>query len=242
MKKPIIGIAGNLYIETNPVVIGSPYDFNNNNYSKCIADAGGIPIYLPVINVPEIIDQQLDLIDGLLIPGGNDINPLLYHQVPKPLQGHSNETVDMVQIYLIQKALQRNIPILGICRGHQILNVAGGGTLHQDISYAIDDPIQHKQTINLATPTHPVQITPNSILHSILGPTYTVNSAHHQCVKDLAPQFFATALSPDGIIEGIQMEGNSFVMGVQWHPEMMASRDLLMLQLFKQFITHCEAK
>lgn len=240
MKKPVIGIAGNLYYEDNPTVIGVPYDFNNNNYSKCISKAGGIPIYLPVINDISVMDGQLSIIDGLLLPGGDDINPLFYNNLPKPLQGHSFEAVDSYQIYLIKKALKLNIPILGICRGLQTLNVASGGTLYQDVSYANPNHIQHKQDSFLSNLSHPINIVPKSIVYDILGADYIVNSSHHQCIKDVAPCFFVTATSPDGIIEGIEMKSSNFVIGVQWHPEMLSHVDEKMLNIFNRFIISCK--
>ncbi|MGL5085377.1 MAG: gamma-glutamyl-gamma-aminobutyrate hydrolase family protein [Clostridium sp.] len=240
MKKPVIGIAGNLHYESNPTLIGVPYDFNNNNYSKCIVKAGGIPIYLPVVDDISIIDGQLSLIDGLLLPGGDDINPLFYNNLPKPLQGHSFEAVDTFQIYLIKEALKLQLPILGICRGLQTLNVAAGGTLYQDVSYANPNHINHIQNSFLANHSHPIQLVPKSIVYNILGCNYVVNSSHHQCVKDVAPLFFVTATAPDGIIEGIEMKSRNFVIGVQWHPEMLSLDDETMFNLFRRFIDSCK--
>lgn len=240
MRKPVIGIAGGLYFISNPSVVGVHYDYNNNNYSKCITKAGGIPIYLPVINDDSIIDGQLALIDGLLLPGGDDINPIFYNSLPTPLQGYSVESVDSYQINLTKKALQFNIPILGICRGLQTLNIASGGTLHQDLSYASKDHIQHVQNSFLSNLCHPIKLSSKSILQDILGDEYMVNSGHHQCVKDVASNFNITATSPDGIVEGIEMKLRDFVVGVQWHPEMLSLTDDKMLRLFSRLVTNCK--
>ena len=239
MRKPVIGIVGGLYFINNPKVIGVHYDYNNNYYSKCITKAGGIPIYLPVINDNSVIDGQLSVIDGLLLPGGDDINPMYYNSAPKPLQGYSFESVDSYQISLTKKALELNIPILGICRGLQTLNVACGGTLYQDISYATKNPLQHVQNSFLSNLCHPIQLSSKSVLHDILGDEYVVNSSHHQCIKDIATSFDVTATSEDGIIEGIEMKLRNFIVGVQWHPEMMALTDNTMLNLFYKFISSC---
>ena len=134
------------------------------------------------------------------------------------------------------------MPILGICRGIQILNVAAGGTLYQDISYSIQSPILHNQNSHLSDTCHPIKITLNTIIYNILGKKSIVNSAHHQAVKDLGNNFIISSISPDGIIESIEMQNKNFVVGVQWHPEMLALKDDTMLNLFIKFINSCNTK
>ncbi|MGL5379274.1 gamma-glutamyl-gamma-aminobutyrate hydrolase family protein [Clostridium sp.] len=236
MRKPIIGIAGGLFYESKPILVGAPYDFNNNTYSQCIFKAGGIPIYLPVINDSETIDSQLGLCDGLLVPGGDDVNPIFYKESPKPLLESSVEIVDSFQIKLINKALELNKPIFAICRGMQVLNISTGGSLYQDISYANSNYIQHKQNSHLTQTSHSIKLIPQSILSNTLGNRCFVNSAHHQCVKKISTEFMISALAPDGVIEGIEMKNKKFVVGVQWHPEMLSLSNSNMLDLFKCFI------
>ena len=240
MKKPLIAIAGGIAKDSRIEFVGEDYTRINNNYPKAIADAGGIPVILPLIEDIDILVEQLSICNGLLLPGGNDVNPLSYKELPRPLLGSSNALVDWYHINLAKKALELNMPILGICRGCQILNVACGGTLHQDISYATGSPILHKQESHLSERCHPVYIEENSIIHEIFGDNYIVNSAHHQAVKEVAPNFKNTAVSPDGIIESIEMINRPFVVGIQWHPEMMASYDATTLKLFKKFIYSCK--
>ena len=239
MNKPIIGIVGSLYTECNLSFAGNYFDYNNNNYSKCIAKANGIPIYLPIIGDKDVLEDQLSLCNGILLPGGADINPLLYNTSPETHLGKCNDFIDWYQISITKKALSLNIPILGICRGIQVLNVAAGGTLYQDISHTVPNAILHNQNSHLSNICHPISIKENSKIHNILGDKYIVNSAHHQAIKDLGNNLIASSTAPDGIIESIEMEGKNFVVGVQWHPEMLSLKDSVMLQLFEDFISSC---
>ena len=126
MKKPLIAIAGGIVKDSRIEFAGEDFTRINNNYSKAIADAGGIPVILPLINDIDILSDQLSICNGLLLPGGIDVNPLSYKELPRPLLGNCNDLVDWYHINLAQKALELNMPILGICRGCQILNVACG--------------------------------------------------------------------------------------------------------------------
>ena len=240
MKKPIIAIAGGISKDLRVEFAGEDYTRINNNYPKAIAAAGGVPIILPLISDIDILINQLSICDGLLLPGGVDVNPLSYKELPRPLLGSCNELVDWYHINLAQKALELNKPILGICRGCQVINVAFGGTLYQDVSYATDSPIMHKQESHLSEKCHSIYIEENSIVSEVFGNSYIVNSGHHQAVKEVAPNFRNTAVSPDGIIEAIEMINKPFVIGIQWHPEMMAQHDDITMNLFKNFIESCK--
>lgn len=239
MKKPLIAIAGGIVKDFRIEFAGEYFTKTNNNYPKSIIDAGGIPIILPLIKDIEILTNLLSICKGLLLPGGIDINPLSYKELPKPLLGDCNDLLDWYNINLTQKALELNMPILGICRGCQIINVALGGTLHQDISYATDSPLLHKQKSHLSEKCHPIYIKRNSIIYEIFGDNYIVNSGHHQSIKEMPQDLKITSISPDGIIESIEMINKQFVIGVQWHPEMMTSYDEKALNLFKKFIYYC---
>lgn len=236
MKKPIIGIAGDIFIENKVPVIGCEYDYFKNNYAEAIINGGGIPIYIPVVYDISILMDQLSICDGLLVPGGQDINPLMYGEEPKPLLQSTIPKVDKFQILLIKYALSSNKPILTICRGTQILNVALGGTLYQDISYAVNNPIQHNQLTELCNVSHSIEINKTSLLYKLFGEYLLVNSAHHQCINKLGTGLSISALAPDGIVEGIESKNNKFVVGVQWHPEMLLGNESNMIPLFQKFI------
>lgn len=236
-RKPVIGIAGELILETVPPVIGFKYEYTRNNYALAIELAGGLPIYLPVTKNPSLIADQANLCDGLLIPGGLDVNPLFYDEEPLPLLETTIPETDAYQLKLIQEAYAHHLPMLAVCRGHHILNVAFGGTLYQDVSYASPNPLQHHQITQLNQLAHTIQIYNDSILYELFGEDLTVNSAHHQCVQALGPDMFITAKAPDGIIEGTQLSTRPFVIGVQWHPEMLIEPPVdTMLPLFRRFV------
>ena len=240
MKKPLIAIAGGLVRDNSNEFLGDNYIKINSNYSKSIVDAGGIPIILPLVNDINVLINQISICNGLLLTGGIDINPLLYKESPQPLLETCNDLIDWFHINLARKALDLNIPILGICRGCQVINVAFGGTLYQDITYATSSPIMHKQKSHLSQRCHYIYVKENSIIYDILANEYVVNSAHHQSVEKIASNFICTASSEDGIIEAIEMINKPFVVGVQWHPEMMVSYDIKALNLFKRFIESCK--
>lgn len=240
MKKPLIAIVGGLVRDNSNEFLGDNYIKINSNYSKSIVDAGGIPIILPLVNDINVLINQISICNGLLLTGGIDINPLLYKESPQPLLETCNDLIDWFHINLARKALDLNIPILGICRGCQVINVAFGGTLYQDITYATSSPIMHKQKSHLSQRCHYIYVKENSIIYDIFGNEYVVNSAHHQSVEKIASNFICTASSEDGIIEAIEMINKPFVVGVQWHPEMMVSYDIKALNLFKRFIESCK--
>ena len=236
MRKPIIGIVGTVIMETTSPVIGFLYDHVRNNYAKAIIAGGGIPVYLPVSQDTGVIQYYLSLCDGLLVPGGLDINPLYYGEDPLPLLELTIPQMDQFQIQLIQEAFKQKKVMLGICRGHQIMAVALGGTLYQDVSYAVTFPLQHFQQTQLNEISHVVKLTPNSRLSALFGSEVFVNSGHHQVVKGVPPQFLVTAVATDGVIEAIEYTKDCFILGVQWHPEMMLEGESNMIPLFKQLI------
>lgn len=236
LEQPLIGIVGDLTMTNTSPVIGFEYDSVRNDYAQAIYSGGGIPIYLPVINDPTLIAIWVTLCDGLLVPGGKDIHPLAYDEDPLPLLKETIPAVDAFQIHVIKKAYELNKPILAICRGHQILNVALGGTLFQDISYATMRPIQHEQTTQLHEVTHKLTISPHTMLHELFGPQLLVNSAHHQALHEISPHFIVAAKASDDIIEAIEYPHHPFMVGVQWHPETMLRGPHSMLPLFKAFI------
>ncbi len=238
MKKPIIGINSSRVIKPETQYSHSVVESLGNDYVESVIKAGGVPIILPILSDEESIRRQVELLDGIVLSGGIDINPLLYNEEPSPKLGYIYPAKDEFDLMLVKIAYELNKPILAICRGHQILNVAFGGTLYQDLSDMNGCYIKHHQQTKDGAASHTLEILEGSILYSILGDTAIINSFHHQAIKDLAPGFKVTAYSKDKVIEAIESCEKNFVVGVQFHPEIMtAYNDKNMLKLFEAFIS-----
>lgn len=222
-RKPVIGITPTPAEHTAPH--GTFHRFTlADTYTTAVEAAGGIPLIIPPQDGN--IDAILDVLDGLIISGGGDIDPARYgdstvHETTDGL----DEGRDNLELALAERAIERDMPMLCICRGIQILNVALGGTLYQDVADQFSDELQHRQQENNIPkhdPGHSVSVEPDSLMAQTYGqPTVEVNSFHHQSLKDVAPDLKVSAVAPDGTIEGVEHSGKSWVLGVQWHPEMM---------------------
>lgn len=235
MKNPIIGIGGNVIFDQGGMFPGYERAYVNNNYIEAVSDAGGIPVILPIISDKDMIKGQIENVDGLVISGGYDVNPITYGEEPVQKLGFIYPERDQYDIELIKEAVKLGKPILGICRGLQILNVAFGGTLYQDLSLIDGCYINHSQSSKPDVTAHTVEIFNGTRLFNILGEKVITNSFHHQAIKDLASGLKVSARAKDGIIEGIEAE-KGFVIGVQWHPEMLAKKYTEMLKLFKELV------
>lgn len=199
--------------------------------------AGGIPYILPYTKDFAVIDEIITHIDGLFLSGGVDIDPTLFGEEPIPQLGEIMPERDELETALIQRALNINMPILAICRGIQMLNVAAGGNMYQDIYSQKSDLLQHSQRAPRTHLSHFVQTMEGTMLRTISGPkAFKVNSFHHQAVKEPAPGFVVSAISSDGIIEGIESRQHDFVVGVQWHPENLSALDEISKNIFRAFI------
>jgi putative glutamine amidotransferase len=189
------------------------------NYAQAIADAGGLPMPLP--HLPHLSGAQLDNIDALVVTGGAfDVSPALYGSP----QAHGTVTLKegrtAAELALLRGALDRNMPVLGICGGEQLLAVVLGGTLIQHIPDDMPDALPHEQPNPRHLPGHEVAITPGTLLHRIVqADAMQVNSSHHQAVKQTGPSTIVNAVAPDGVVEGIEDPRRAFCLGVQWHPE-----------------------
>lgn len=232
-KKPTIGITG-AYIKRNEHMEGV---YVHHDYHKSVAANGGIPIILPFIN-PEMTLETLPLCDGIILSGGEDVDPQFYGQDPHIHLGPTLPDRDLVEIEIVKYAIRHNIPILAICRGVQILNVALGGALIQDIPSQMKEPIKHSQTEERRRDTHWVTISTDSKLFQILGANrIRVNSLHHQALDKVSNDLRVVAMSSDGIVEAVEyIHSSTFTVGVQWHPESMASSNSSMNNLFIEFI------
>ena len=208
-------------------------------YAEVVIEAGGLPIILPIISDKSEIRALANKYDGFLITGGEDINPNLYGEEKKEYCGNINEERDFFEEVLIEEILKLGKPILAICRGHQMLNVNLGGTLYQDIKIEKNNDIIHKQEEHLDKTSHKVILNKDSNLYNIFNKKYIeVNSIHHQGIKTLGKGLKEGAVSEDGIIESIYMEGTRFILGVQWHPEILYKNYPEHFNIFKEFIKH----
>lgn len=236
--KPVIGILANIETIESAPFLGLEKASLQQNYIDSIITAGAVPIVLPVVQDLSLIEAQINLIDGLLLSGGGDIQPLLYGEEPHPDLGSIQPARDRAEMEALSIAYRQEKPILGICRGLQLINVAFGGTLYQDLNQHVTDVrIKHAQQTPIHVPFHSIEIEPSTHLYQIFRQKQIgVNSFHHQAIKRLASGFIVSARSKDGIIEGIEKADYPFLMGVQWHPERMINHDVNMLNLFKAFI------
>ncbi|WP_078548839.1 gamma-glutamyl-gamma-aminobutyrate hydrolase family protein [Litchfieldia alkalitelluris] len=238
-KKPVIGITG-AYVNHNHYMEGV---YVHHDYHKSIAANGGIPIVLPYIN-ENLSIESAELCDGIILSGGEDVDPQFYGQDPHPNLGATIPERDIAEMALVHYAINNNIPLLAICRGVQILNVALGGTLIQDIPAQWANPIKHTQIVERKRDTHFIRIDKDSYLYSIIGEeTVRVNSLHHQAIDKLSPHLKTVATASDGMIEAVELiESNTFTIGVQWHPESMSSHNQKMNKLFNHFVENCVKK
>ncbi len=208
--------------------------FVTDNYIQAIELAGGLSIIIPMTKV--IHKEYLSLCDGFLFCGGGDITPLLFNQEPTFGLSETDLAFDLFQIKMMKSILKTRKPVLAICRGMQVLNVACGGSLIQDLA-SIKNAINHMQTSNNRTDfSHKVTFNPKSNLYKILGASTYVNSFHHQAIATLGHNLIISGQSKDQIIEAIEMPSHPFVIGVQWHPECMFQTSSKMRALFFNLI------
>ena len=235
-QKPITGILCDIDKETKE---DSPRYFVKANYVSAIREAGGVPLIIPPLNDKGDLIKSLDFIDGLLIPGGDDIDPKYFDKKPHPSEVLTDPEVIQFQMEFCRQALYKNIPVFGICAGFQIINIACGGNIYQDIPSEYSNPIKHKKNEKeKEDPFHNVKIEKKTKLYNILQKgEISVNSTHHQALKDIAEGFVVTARSEDGIIEAIESRKHRFVIGVQWHPEDLYKEDNLFLKLFERLVS-----
>lgn len=216
MNAPRIGITGNVRTFS-----GADRTGVNAAYVRAVLRAGGIPLILSPLIAPAHTARLLDAIDGLVLSGGEDVDPAHYGHVPHPGLGSVDPSRDASELALFREARARGMPVLAICRGIQLVNVALGGTLWQDIPSERPGAIPHAQGADRDQRTHPVELTPGSRLALALGATRCdVNSFHHQSIRDVAPGLLVTGVAPDGEIEGVESPPeDAWLLAVQWHPE-----------------------
>ena len=232
---PVIGITGN-YSDGNLSLAPG--------YYMSILNAGGIPFVIPPFEDENALIALLEHVDGILLSGGGDINPLYMSEEPVKELHSINAMRDRQELLLVRLAANRQIPILGICRGIQVMNAAFGGTLYQDIYAQMEGSlIKHSQDLDRSVASHTVEVEEDSLLHHIMGETQlAVNSFHHQAVKDAAPGFRVSARATDGVVEAIESTEYKSMLGVQWHPEcFILNDDESMMPLFRWLMGEAES-
>ena len=212
-------------------------DYVPEGYISAVEMAGGLPVCLPLVEDPETIGAIMERVDGVILTGGPDINPQFYDQEPKPNLGEIDCELDIMELETARTAVDSGKPVLGICRGIQILAAAFGGELIQDIPTETDDLLNHNQKASKTVLSHKVFLDPDSLLHDIVGQKEIwVNSKHHQAVGTLPQGFAATARSSDGLIEAMEHPDHPFLLGVQWHPEGTCGVDEPSLKIFQALV------
>lgn len=227
-----IGISGS-------VVEGefSPILTVRETYLNALNVNGFAPILFPILDRTDCMDDILDRIDGIVVQGGIDVSPLTYGENPTVESLDFHLTRDQFELKLIEKALERKIPILGICRGLQIINVYFGGTLHQHLSYENAEVIHHRNK-GIKETKHFISTKEGSIVDRCLGKRPIVNSLHHQGIKDVGKDLIATSHADDGLIESIEYAGDAYLHGVQFHPEQMTGEGAK--RIFQDFFEEVE--
>lgn len=249
MSKPLIGLTPGHNTENQDIFI-------RPTYMEALTAAGAVPVVLPLAVPPEDYGKLARTFDGFLFTGGPDPHPFLFGQETHRNCGNISVQRDTMETALLSAVMKTGKPVLGICRGIQIINVALGGNIYQDIPAQYQEnleeqvrtgepgqkmfPISHSQPCDFHIPTHTVSLSPKSRLAQICGCTsLRVNSMHHQAVRDLAKGMAACALAPDGLIEALEMAGYPWLIAVQWHPEYLRE-DPANFRIFENFVAACQ--
>lgn len=243
--KPLIGITSNRFkfnqTGPGPSLIGS---LSADDYAGGVECADGIPVIVPLVENESTLLELAEKLDGLILSGGDDIDPATYAEEPQIGLGEVHPERDWLEIALTRVCLRQGKPVFGICRGLQVMNVALGGTVYQDIGRQWHGSIQHSQRAPRHHLTHTVRLEPGSQLSALLEDLTVVrtNSFHHQAARTVAPDLVATAWDTEGLIEGIESKVYRFAVGVQWHPENLWRAHPLFLGLFRGLVAAAAQK
>jgi putative glutamine amidotransferase len=234
--KPIIGLTCQ-YDST----INRGVNRINCEYISAVLEAGGMPLVIPNLQSTGDIEMYLNVIDGIIFTGGEDVSAHYFGEEPVKEITEVSRDRDMTEMALFEKAYEKGIPIFGICRGMQLINIALGGNIYQDIYTQVPGVHGHSCEISLQEGYHSINITRNSIVYEIFGKEkLLVNSLHHQALKNLGKDLKITAKAPDGIIEAIESTNEKFILGLQFHPETMAMKYKEFVKPFKYFVDKCK--
>ena len=243
-SRPIIGIPTQTLQSLGAIPVDVPPSWvMSQRYIHALTAAGGLPWMIPLVgDDEETLRGIYEELDGVFLPGGADIDPTSYREERHPLCDRSDSARDHVELMLIRWAMADRKPVLGVCRGVQLINLAAGGTLYQDLADQYKGAIRHDYFPFSGEFTrdhlaHEVDVARNTKLAEIIGAgTIEVNSMHHQGIRKLGGCLIATAIAPDGLIEATESTNGSFLVGVQWHPEALTDRDDRMRRLFDAFV------
>jgi putative glutamine amidotransferase len=210
-------------------------------YSDAVRSAGGTPVAIPCCDDPEVITDIAHRLDGVVLTGGGDIDPSLFGEEPLPGLGEIVPERDRMETALVRLFLERDKPLLAVCRGCQVLNIAVGGDMYQDLYTQRESLLQHHQRSPRHHATHAIQLVEGTLLHRLAQEnSVRVNSFHHQAVRRVPSLLRVAARTTDGVIEAIESVRHRFVVGVQWHPECMAETDAFSRRLFEAFVEAAE--
>lgn len=236
MRRPLIGITAGLNDQEK-------YQVLSRYFMEAITAQGALPVMLPLTTDDALLQSYAEALDGFLFSGGADVDPLLFGQWQKPGCGGIDPLRDEHELTLARLLIQRgDKPVLGVCRGLQVLNIALGGDIYQDLPSEYEgELIAHRQKQPAYYPAHPVEVAADSLLHRITGKDQLmVNTLHHQAIRKLG-SWHACATAPDGVIEAAEMPGHPFFLGVQWHPERLYEQQATAKALFAAFVSACAA-
>ena len=238
-RKPLIAVMGahklSVLYNENPV----PAAALNETYANAVTRAGGIPVILPPFADDADLFRVMELCGGLLLPGGEDVDPRYFGEDPSPKLGRITGYYDRAWIAALEYAAEQGMPVLGICRGHQLANAVFGGTLYQDIPLQYPSKVNHHGRPPYDQPVHGIDIIKGTPLYECCGAHMEVNSYHHQAVKTLAPGLVAMAYAPDGLIEAVYDPQAHFLWAVQFHPEFAYRKDEKCRLIFEHFVDAC---
>ena len=238
--RPLIGIPCHAAFRAET---GRPIYANNRAYIHAVEDAGGLPVLIPMLNDLKLLDTLLARLDGLLLSGGIDMHPSRYGEVVHPLTEEADLQLDEFEMFLTYWALQEDVPILGLCRGMQVINVALGGSLYQDISNQYPNSLRHSnRDLPRTHLSHPIIVEPGSQMEKVLGTQEVwVNSLHHQAIKAPGKGVYISGKAEDGIAELLEVPGHRFVLATQGHPEEIYTKVPAFARFFSAFVRACSS-
>jgi putative glutamine amidotransferase len=243
---PVIGVTADFFpaLRDGNGTVREATHFLPQRYCRAIEDAGGIALILPAMSSKTAMSRLFDRLDGLLISGGDfDIHPSFYGEKPMPGLGVIKQERTEFELDLAAAALKLDLPVLGLCGGEQAINVVLGGTLYQDIPTQLPHAGNHQQSHNKESGGHRIFIHQRTRLREIIKRrSIEVNTTHHQAVKQTGKGLIVNATADDGLIEGIESERHSFVLGLQWHPEVLAARYEHQRRIMRSFIRACRRR